>query len=168
MTKITPRAHPRTPYQAPIQYALLNTDEFSTAHTFNFSDAGLCYEACHKMEPDADVCIVMQNYTPGNIGPEAYHSYVARIRWIHLLSQNGSRRYAAGAQIVARSHEILSTDQRIPPAHCDLCGCLEPMHKVTQTETGIALCRLCLKHFNNIPSLKIRQCVERFLIGNVV
>lgn len=168
MTKITPRAYPRTPCQVPIQYAVLNSDQFNTAQTFNFSDAGLCYETPHKIEPDAAVCIVMQNYSPENGGPEAYHSYVARIRWINLLSQNGSRRYAAGAQIVARSHEILSTEKQIPQTACDLCGGPEPIHKITQSETGVALCRQCLKHFNNIPPGKIRQSVERFLIGNVL
>ncbi len=168
MEKITPRAHPRTPYDVPIQYALLNSENFSSAHTFDFSDAGLCYEVPHKLEPDSDVCIVMQNYSPGDTGPEAYHSYVARIRWINLLSKNGIERYAAGAQIIARSHEVLSTEEHIPRTACDLCGSVEPMHKVTQTETGVVLCKRCLKHFSNIPSEKIRQCVERFLIGNVL
>lgn len=168
MTKITPRAHPRTTYQAPIRYALLNSEEFSTAHTSDFSYEGLCCEVPHKIEPDADVCIVMQNYTPGNAGLEAYHSYVARIRWINLLSKNGSERYATGAQIVARSHDILSTEEQIPKIECDLCGCLESMHRVNQTVKGVYLCRRCLRHFSKIPSGKIRQCVERFLVGNVV
>jgi hypothetical protein len=147
---------------------MLNSEKFNTAHTFDFSSEGICYEAPQKIEPDTDVCIVMENYTPGDAGLEAYHSYVARIRWINALPKNGGRRYAAGAKIVARSHDILCKEKQIPNLACDLCGCLEPMHKIDQTAAGICLCRRCLKHFSNIPSGKIRQCVERFLIGNVI
>jgi hypothetical protein len=147
---------------------MLNSEIFNTALTYDFSNEGLCCEVPQKIEPDTDVCIVMQNYTPGQAGLEAYRSYVARIRWINLLSKNGSEHYAAGAQIVARSHDILSTEKQIPKIACDLCGCLEPMHKVNQAVSGVFLCQRCLKHFSNIPSGKIRQCVERFMVGNVV
>lgn len=168
MAQIIPRSHPRTAYQAPIQYALINSEQFEPARTHDYSAEGFCYELPRKLEPGTEVCIVMQNYTPGNDGPEAFRSYVARIRWINLLSNNGSAHYAAGAQIVARSHEVLSTEAKLPRMACDLCDRLEPIHRVRQTDAGVSLCRQCLKHFSNIPSEKIRQCVERFLVGNVI
>lgn len=168
MTNIIPRSHPRTTYETSIQYALLNTEQFEPTHTFDYSPEGFCYEASRELEPETEVCIVMNNYTPEGKGPEAYRSYVARIRWIHLFSNNGSKRYAAGAQILARSHDVLATDAQLPLMTCDLCGCMEPRHRVHTTETYICLCRQCMKHFSGIPSEKIRQCVERFLVGNVV
>jgi len=168
MTDIIPRSHPRTTCQVPIQYALLNSEQFEATRTYDYSPEGLCYEVHQKLAPEAEVCIVMQNYAPGLEGPESYRSYVARICWIHLLSKNGSERYAAGAQIVARSHEVLATEEQIPKLTCDMCGQLAPAHKLHQSETGVSLCHQCLKHYCNIPSEKIRTCVSRFLMGNVV
>ena len=168
MTNITPRSHARTTHQAPIQYALLNTAQFEPTRTYDYSAEGLCYEMARKLEPETEVCILMDNYAPERTGPEAYRSYVARIRWIHLLSKNGNTRYAAGAQIVARSHDILTSEDQLPRYRCDLCGKTEPSHRIQSTGTGLDLCGRCMKHFNNIPSPKIRQCVERFLLGNVV
>jgi hypothetical protein len=168
MTNITPRSHPRTAYRAPIQYALLNSKQFEPARTHDYSAEGLCYEVPRKLEPNTEVCIVMQNYTPGNTGPEAYRSYVARIRWINPLSKNGGEHYAAGAQIVARSHEVLSTEAQLPKMRCDLCSNFELKHRIQSTGTGVDLCQQCMKHFSSIPSQKIRECVERFLLGNVI
>ena len=168
MQRIIPRSSPRETLDVPIQYAPLNTEQFESAHTYDFSADGICYESGRKLEPETEVCIVMENYEPQSNGLEAYRSYVARIRWIHLLSKNGSSRYAAGAQIVARSHEIICSEDKLPQTACDLCGMLTPAHRLCQTDAGISLCRLCSKHLGSIPSEKIRQCVERFLIGNVV
>ncbi len=168
MTNIIPRSHIRTAYQAPIQYAILNSAQFEPGRTYDYSAEGLCYEVHHKLEPETEVCILMDNYAPDRTGPEAYRSYVARIRWIHLLSQNGSDRYAAGAQIVARSHDVLTSEEQLPNYRCDLCSKAVPRHRVQSTATGVDLCCKCMKHFSNIPSRKIRQCVERFLLGNVI
>jgi hypothetical protein len=168
MTQLTLRSHPRKAYHLPIEYALLDSERFEPAHTYDYSAEGFCYELPRKIEPDTEVCIVMQNYTPGDSGPEAYRSYVARIKWINQIPNNGNERYAAGAQIVARSHEVLSAKALLPRVVCDLCDRLEPLNKIRQINEGVYLCRQCLKHFSRIPSEKIRQCVERFLIGNVV
>ena len=168
MTNITPRLHQRKTYHLPIEYALLNSGQFEQAHTYDYSSQGFCYEVPRKLEPDTEVCIVMKNYTPGQSGPEAYRSYVTRVRWTHQISGNGNKRYAAGAEIVARSHDVLSTEAQLPQVVCDLCDRLEPMHRIEEINTGVYLCRECLKHFSSIPSSKIRECVERFLVGNVV
>lgn len=168
MTQIIPRSHPRTAHQVPIQYALLNTQQFENSHTLDYSTDGFCYEIRRKLEPETEVCVIVDNYSPDHGGIEAYRSYVARIRWIHLLSQNGSNCYAAGAQIVARSHDVLTTEAQLPRLACDMCANMEPVHRIHDTGAGVCLCRQCLKHFSNIPSEKIRKCVERFLIGNVV
>ncbi len=168
MTSIIPRSDTRTVHQAPIQCALLNSARFEPTRTYDYSADGLCYEVTSKLAPEAEVCILMDNYAPDRSGPEAYRSYVARIRWIHLLSINGRDRYAAGAQIVARSHDILTSEEQLPKIRCDLCGRIEPRHRIQSTGTGVDLCQKCMKHFSNIPSQKIRQCVERFLLGNVI
>lgn len=168
MTQIIPRSNPRTAYQAPIQYALLNTRQFRSTRTYDVSHNGLCYETDQPLDIESEVCIVMDNYVPGQDGPEGYRSYVARIRWMQLMSSNGTDRYAAGAQIVARSHEILATEDQMPHQICDLCGATKPAHRIETMENNLQLCRQCSRHFRSIPSDRIRHCVERYLLGNVI
>ena len=168
MSQIIPRIHPRVAYQVPIKYAVLNTQQFQAARTYDFSEGGICYEIDRQLDLEEDVCIVMQNYTPGDSGPQGYHCYVARTRWTQLLSRNGIKHYAAGAQFVARSHKILATDAQIPVRMCDLCNTLVAQHHMIHTASNAQICAQCAKHLNKIPSDKIRQCVERFLMGNVI
>lgn len=168
MSQMIPRSHPREAYCAPIKYAVMNTMNFQATRTCDFSEGGICYETDRKLNPEEDVCIVMDNYTPGHAGPEGYHSYVARVRWTQLLSRNGIERYAAGAQIVARSHKILATETQMPIHICDLCNVSIPRHKVIYTAAKAQICSQCAKHLDKITSDKVRQCVERFLMGNVI
>lgn len=168
MPEIIPRSHQRVSHQAPIQFALLNSEQFQSSSMYNYSDGGLCYETQQPLRPEDEVCIIMENYAPGHSGPEGFRSYLARICWTELISQNGTEHYAAGARWVVRSHDILATESNVPHQNCDLCGALTPLHKLEQTHNNIQLCSACFKHYNNIPSGKIRQCVERFLVGNVI
>ena len=164
----TPRNFQRTVHQVPIKYALLDTDKFHDARTYDFSSGGLCYETHEPLNPGTDVCIVMENYRPGESGPEGYRSYVASIRWTQLLSKNGTERYASGARLITRSHDIITAENQLPYHVCDLCGAQKPLNKIDPTQAGAQLCTHCMKHYCCIPSGKIRECVERFLVGNVI
>jgi hypothetical protein len=168
MKRTIPRAYERTASQAPFQYALLDTEKFHHTQAHDFSAGGVCFEPCEPLKPGTDICIVMEAYRPELAGLEAYRSYVASISWIHPLSNNGSERYLAGAQFVTRSHEIITAEKQLPHHLCDLCGELVTLHKLEKTPGGAQLCHPCQKHFNKIPPGKVRQCIERFLIGNVV
>jgi hypothetical protein len=168
MTTTIHRTFKRTTHQVPIQYALLDSDQFHPAHTYNFSPDGLCYEIQQPLNPGTDVCILMDNYTPGRPGPEGYRSYVASIRWTQSLPQTGFNRYAVGARFIARSHGIITAEKQLPHCHCDLCGESKPLNKFEETFQGAQLCTLCMKHFKSISSPRIRKCLERFLIGNVL
>lgn len=168
MTATIPRADIRTARQVPIKYALLDSDRFHPTRTHDFSSGGLCYETHEQLKPGTDVCIVMENYDPHQSGPEGFRSYVASIRWTHLLSANGSQRYAAGARFITCSHDLITTENQLPHHICDLCGASMPVNKLEMTGAGAQLCFHCKKHFQKIPSAKIRRCLERFMVGNVV
>lgn len=168
MTVISQRTNTRTARQLPIQYALLDSDQFHVTRTYDISAGGLCYETHEPLNPGTDVCIVMQNYNPNLSGPEGFRSYVASIRWTNLLSRNGTERYAAGARFITCSHDLITTETQLPQHLCDLCGVTMPLNKLEMTTLGAQLCADCTKHFASIPSIKIRKCVERFLVGNVI
>lgn len=168
MTTTTQRINVRTTHQVPIQYALLDSDQFHPTQTCDFSAGGMCYETNEPLKPGTAVCIVMENYSPNISGPEGFRSYVATIRWTNLLSKNGTERYAAGARFITRSHDLITTESQLPHHICDLCGAMMPLNKLEMTALGAQLCTNCMKHFTSIPSIKIRRCVERFLVGNVI
>lgn len=168
MTTIIPRTYQRSVSQVPLQYALLDTEQFHPSRTYDFSDGGLCFEAHEALKPGADVCIVMEQYDPDLAGLEGYHSYVASIRWAHLRAKNGTKSHVVGARFITRSHDILATENQLPRHFCDLCSTMMPLNKMETTHGGAQLCPHCMKHFQSIPSGKPRQCVERFLVGNVI
>jgi ribosomal protein L32 len=168
MSATIQRACPRTAHQVPIRYALLDTNRFHPTRTYDVSSSGLCYETHEPLKPGTDVCIVMENYAPGRSGLEGFRSYVASIRWTQLLSSNGTERYATGARFITCSHDLITTETQLPHHICDLCGTRMPLNKMEATLAGAQLCASCNKHYHSIPSAKIRRCVERFMVGNVV
>ena len=168
MPTTIPRSFARTARQVPIKYALLNSDNFRPTRTYDFSSAGLCYETHEPLKPGTDVSIVMEHYAPGISGPEGFRSHVASIRWTHLVAKNGTERYASGARIITSSHDLITAENQLPRHYCDLCGATMPINKIEMTNAGAQLCAHCMKHFCSIPSGKIRRCVERFLVGNVI
>jgi len=168
MATIIPRASQRTPHQVPIRYALLDSDRFHATRTYDFSTNGLCYETRRPIDPGTHVCIVMEHYDPQRTGLEAFRSYVAAVRWNQLISRNGTERYATGARFVTRSHDLITAQNQLPLHVCDLCGAQRSLNQLAPTQAGAHLCAQCLKHYHSIPAGKIRQCVERYLLGNVI
>ena len=168
MSATIQRACQRTAHQVPIQYALLDTNRFHPTLTYDVSSDGLCYEVHEPLKPGTDVCIVMENYAPGRSGLEGFRSYVGTIRWTHLISSNGMERYAAGVRFITCSHGLITTETQLPQHLCDLCGATMPLNKMEATSAGAQLCTHCNKHFNSIPSDKIRRCLERFMVGNII
>ncbi len=171
MVKKTQRVHPRIDSSVAIQYAALHDNSagpFRATHMLNFSAGGMCYETDQQLEPDSEVCVVMQNYSPDQMGPERYRSYLTRVCWIEPLAAQGNHRFTTGARIIARSHEILGASADEPRHLCDLCGVLMPVRCLQVTAENAQLCKQCHKHFQSIPEGKVRECVARFLLGNVV
>jgi hypothetical protein len=168
MTTLIPRAYQRIASQAPFQYAPLDSEKFRPTRACDFSAGGVCFEPCEPLEPGTDICIIMETYQPELTGLEAYRSYVASIRWTHLPSESGSERYLTGGRFVARSHELITTENQLPRQLCDLCGAMLTLNKLDTTRCGAQLCRHCMEHFVNLPCGKIRQSIERYLIGNVI
>lgn len=165
---IVQRTYPRVPLEAAIQYTPTNSNDFRSTRSFNFSAGGLCYQTVQRLEPTDEVCIVMDNYAPGRFGPEGYRSYLAQICWIQPLSTPREEVFAAGARIIARSHEVLINETKEPHHLCDLCGVLMPAGLLRSTDGNAHLCEHCYRHFLSIPQGKVRRCVDRFLMGNVV
>ena len=162
------RLYPRSASEAPIKYSVANASAYRCTRTLNSSPGGLCFETDQRLVPEEEVCVVMDNYRPDQPGPERYRSYLTRIRWAKLLSPPPNERFIAGTQIVACSHEVLISTGEERCHVCDLCGALMQECLLHGTKDNAQLCGPCHQHYCAIPDGKISECVDRFLIGNVV
>ena len=120
------------------------------------------------MAPEFDLSTIMLNYAPGTFGPEAYKSYIARIRWYGEGTEMEKHRFGVGAEFLAKSHEIPVADDHEMKSSCDLCGELCGSGEITQTLDYCSLCGHCLKHMNAMPDGMGKESIHRFLRGNVV
>ncbi len=168
MAAFVQRAHPRQAIQVPIKYRPAQSDQFFGARTLNYSSDGLCLEIDQKVEPQTEIYVVMENYTPDQHGPEGYRAYRTSVRWIRPLSANGDQGFVAGTQIMVRSHELPEDHVDEPRQICDLCGDLIQECGLHCTDENAQLCDPCYHHYCKLPEGKARECVERFIVGNVV
>lgn len=165
MTPPSRRMYPRIAYQADIRLAVPETDVCVDSRSYNFSLGGMYLETLQRLPREATVEIQMKDYSPGVYGPEAYQLYVAGVRWRRKIGGNGSPRYGIGVQFLERRHaDPASEDRRV----CELCGDLTPASGCRMILEGTRFCPDCHKHLEKLPDGKIRECIHRFLIGNVV
>ena len=168
MAAFVQRAHPRQALQVPIKYRPAQSNHFIGARTLNYSNDGLCLEVNQKVEPETEIYVVMENYTPGQAGPEGYRSYLTSVRWVRPLAAQRNQGFVAGTQIMARSHDTPEVPVDEPRQICDLCGDLIQECQLHCTDENAQLCAPCYHHYCKIPKGKTRECVDRFIVGNVV
>ncbi len=162
------RIYPREHYEAPIVYAQVGCDSYYDSRMYNFSEGGMYFEPERPLAPESDLSIIMVNYAPGTFGPEAYKSYIARIRWCREVTGTKRHRFGVGVEFLAKSHEIPIADAYKIQIYCDLCGKLCGSGEIIQTVDYFNLCRQCLKHMNAMPDGIIKESIHRFLSGNVL
>jgi hypothetical protein len=147
---------------------MLSADNFTEARVFNFSKGGLYIESLNPITPETDVAIMMINYNPGTYGPEAYKSYIAQVKWSKDISENGSPKHGFGVEFLSKSHEVCEILVPENVTSCDLCGKLIPSEDNYYLDDMIVVCPNCNKHLSALPDGQIKECIKRFLIGNVI
>lgn len=168
MTTTTRRAFPRIYYEAPIKYAYDKGSHYFDATMYNSSKSGMYFEPDRSFQPESKVYIVMINHSPFNYGPEAYRSYKGIIKWCGEMPRNNDFCYGVGVQFLTKSHEVFEADIQGINRECDLCGGMTPYEEIQKTKDFVCLCQYCFKHLESLPKGKIKEAIERFLIGNVI
>ena len=139
------RVFPRKHYKASIKYLNGDPNYYYRCRMFNFSGGGLYFEPLHSFTPDSQVTIVMDNHSPGTYGPEAYRSYLAKVRWCRELSDDDPRRFATGVEFLEKSHSIRGLDVVEDDYTCDLCGKLTSAASICRLDGSGCLCPQCFK-----------------------
>ena len=162
------RSFSRQNYEIPIHYTELKQDHFHESRIYNFSKTGICFKPVGSIEPESRVGIVVDNYSPGTFGPEAYRFYLVRIKWCRELCDNEDRLYDAGAEIMSKSHEVVLGELEATCHLCDLCGRLIPLTDLHKDEDSVMLCPDCHAHFKSFPDGHLKDSIRRFMTGNVI
>jgi len=155
------RSFPRTYYEAPIQFAPLDDEQYFASRIYNFSKAGMYFEPAQPLDVAAGVNILMQNYSPGTFGPEAYRSYDAEVRWCRELSSNGTKKFGVGVQFLAKSHEMKGVALDEVHFSCSLCGELLRKKEMNELSACVYLCPDCGAHFDALPEGQIDLAQEQ-------
>jgi hypothetical protein len=87
----------------------------------------------------------------------------------------GEANYNADAQIVSCRYDVFTSEAQSPTSkedvsghQCDLCGVAMPADRLHSADGNVQLCDRCYRQYLCIPQGKIRQCLQRFLMGNVI
>lgn len=168
MNQLDRRTFPRIRHEAKIMYAPADSDAYRESRMYDFSQGGMYFEGMEALPPFSDVQIRMKEYTPGGYGPEAFRWYLANIRWRRELNGNGAFRYGFGVRFVKKSHAAMGMDAPMGAQPCDLCGELGPPPQIRIHSDSTTFCGSCDKHLGALPDGFLKDCIHRFVAGNVV
>jgi len=83
-----------------------------------------------------------------------------------LFDEKGPE-FDTGVQLIAQRYDFaapfLNTMEK-----CDLCGSAIPAAKISSTEEAFRLCPGCRRRLDALPEGKIKDCINRFIDGNVI
>ena len=155
MTALAQRAFYRAPYEASITYALYSTEEYFDAKMYNNGEGGMYFESENTIPSGSDILIRITDDTSGTHPPEACDGYRGEVMWCRkIFKENGASCYGVGVRFMVN--------------RCDKCGEKFPYSQIHQTENFLFLCTDCRCHMDTLPEGKIRECLESYLMGNVL
>jgi hypothetical protein len=162
------RIFPRHKYETPIHYTQLTRNDIHESRIYNFCRGGIYFQPESSIAPESDVGIIMDNYSPGTFGPEAYRFYLVTVKWCREISGMDYKCYGVGAVIMSKRHEVVLGKLQENQYVCDLCGRLMFSSDLHKEKDSLFLCSGCHAHFKSIPEGHLKESIKRFMIGNVI
>jgi hypothetical protein len=166
MILYTRRVHPRNYYEAPIEYARFNEKNYHDATMYNISKGGMYFVSDDELRTGLPVYIKMVNFSPDVYAPGDYIAYIAQVRWCRKV--DGASGYGIGVKHMAKGYIFNGRGRRQSPGVCELCGARTRLAEIHRTEDELDLCFECFKHLGGGANGKIRECVMKFMVGNVI
>lgn len=162
------REFPRVHHESDILYAPGETFAFRESRMRNFSKGGIYFETMELLPENSKIHIMMEEDSPDAYGPGAYQSYSADIRWRRNIQQNGRSLYGFGVRFLEIHHEPLKTPVILEKVVCEMCGALESRTECQMNDEFVVFCPTCRNHVDHLPDGNLKDCIDRFLLGNVV
>jgi len=156
MCNIPKRAFQRETCQARIFYSDYgNKKQLFEAQLYNASEGGMYFEAADSVQPGADLFIKLSDCSSELQGIESYDGYRAEVMWCRkIYKEDTAGCYGVGVRFMVNT--------------CSHCGEKVAYSDIHKTDSFLFLCSRCLKHLQMLPDGKLKDSVEKFLLGNVV
>jgi hypothetical protein len=166
----TQRAFHRNKSNTPARYEEVENGHFYDSRIVNFSHDGLCLEGPHPLPLAAVVSVNVLEQTPGAFGLEGCRNILGEVRWCKQNGENGGKVFDAGVRVISKKRDISDLDSVAKPDNflCHLCGDSVLARHVTEVLEWVYLCPYCCRHFNALPQGRLKESIERYMVGNVV
>jgi len=130
-------------------------------------EEGISFESEHALQPGTPIYIKMTDFSLNDHAPGVHDVYIGKVRQCRRVRNNCA--YRTSVQYMARGHICSGRNvHKSELMSCDLCGKKTPWQEVHETDDSLYLCLDCFKHLGKLIDGKIKECVTRFMDGNVI
>jgi hypothetical protein len=150
MSVTTQRAFTRNKYQAPIHFSYPAADHQHEGEMVDSSIGGMGFVTSLELRPGDGILIHMVDMAPDPYWPEARSDYYAEVRWCRQQAGEPASLYRVGVRFLVET--------------CRLCD--ETMYLISPE--GRQVCDQCRDRFCSLSDGTITECIEKFLMGNVL
>lgn len=150
MSVITQRAFTRNEYRAPIHFSDRSAKEYHEGEMINSCVGGMAFLAMQELKPGDGILIKIVDVAPDPYWLEAKRDYLAEVRWCIKKEGETSSRYQVGVRFLVET--------------CRLCD-KTIHHRSADAED---LCEDCINHHCSLSDGTIKECIDNFLMGNVL
>jgi hypothetical protein len=153
---------------SPLQYEIPGSGQVAIARMYNISRGGAYFETICPLSPEDQIDIALPIAPYGQRGGEDGTGYLAKIRWCRRLGPSRRYRYGIGAAFLKEKPLVSILHAFDQSRRCDLCGEQLQKDAICRIDGTLCLCIECSIHIEELPDGTVRECVARFLNGNVL
>ena len=150
MSVITQRAFTRNEYRAAIHFSDLLAKASHEAEMINSSVGGMGFLAGQELRPGDGILIKMFDMAPDPYWLEARRDYYAEVRWCVKRDGEELLNYQVGVRFLVDK--------------CRLCD--KMIHR--RADDASDLCKSCFDHVCTLSDGTIKDCIEKYLMGNIL
>jgi len=150
MSFITQRAFTRNEYRTPIHFSDRSTKELHEGEMINSCVGGMAFISDRELKPGDGILIKMADVAPDPYWLEAKRDYLAEVRWCIKKEDASSSRYRIGVRFLVET--------------CRLCD--KTIHQ--DSAEAEDLCEDCMDNQCSLSDGTIKDCIDKFLMGNVL
>jgi hypothetical protein len=148
MSVMNQRAFTRNNFRAPIYFSDPAAEDYHEGEMVNSSVGGMGFVAARELKPGDGILIQMADMAPDPYWPEARRDYFAEVRWCE--KKDDAPAYQVGVRFMVET--------------CRLCDAT--IYHASSDDEHI--CEHCRKRVCSLTDGTIKECIEKYLMGNVL
>ena len=150
MSVITQRAFTRNQYRAPIRFSGISTKDSHEGEMINSSVGGMGFLSEQELKPGEGIYIEMVDVAPDPYWLEPKEDYYAEVRWCMKKDAEETTSYQVGVRFLVDT--------------CRLCD--KTIHR--RMNGTVDLCEACYEHVCSLSEGTIKDCIQKYLMGNIL